>query len=44
MENSKNEKKKAKIYLSIFVFFSTIYFATHKVYTNFEGSGFRRSR
>ena len=32
-------KKKAKIILSIFIFFPTIYLATLKVYTKFEDFG-----
>ena len=37
-------KKKAKIYLSILIFFPTIYLATLKVYTKFEDFGSHRSR
>ena len=37
-------KKKAKINLSILVFFPTIYLATLKVCTTFDDSGCRRSR
>ena len=37
-------KKKAKISLSILIFFPTIYFATFKVYTKFEDFGSHRSR
>ena len=37
-------KKKAKINLSILIFFPTIYLATLKVYTKFEDFGSHRSR
>ena len=37
-------KKKAKINLSILIFFPTIYLATLKVYTKFEDFGSYRSR
>ena len=37
-------KKKAKINLSILIFFLTIYFATLKVYTKFEDFDSYRSR
>ena len=43
MEKSKNEKK-AKINLSILIFFFIIYLATLKVYTKFEDFGSHRSR
>ena len=43
MEKSKNEKK-AKINLSILIFFPIIYLATLKVYTKFEDFGSDRSR
>ena len=39
-----NWKKKAKINLSILIFFPTIYLATLKVYTKFEDFGSHRSR
>ena len=44
MGKSKNGKKKAKINLSILIFFPTIYLATLKVYTKFEDFGSHRSR
>ena len=40
----KNGKKKAKINLSILIFFPTIYLAMLKVYTKFEDFGSHRSR
>ena len=43
MENRTNSKKKAKLKLSIFVFFLTICLATLKVYTKVD-SGCQRSR
>ena len=44
MEKKNNEKRKAKINLSILIFFPTIYLATLKVYTIFEDFGPHRSR
>ena len=43
MEKKQNWKKKAKINLSILIFFPTIYLATLKVYTKFEDFGSHRS-
>ena len=39
MEKRKKWKRKAKINLSILIFFPTIYLATLKVYTKFEDFG-----
>ena len=44
MEKKQKWKKKAKINLSILIFFPTIYLATLKEYTKFEDLGSHRSR
>ena len=44
MEKKKNGKKKAKLNLSILIFFPTMYLATLKMYTKFEDFGSHRSR
>ena len=43
MKKKEKWKKKAKINLSILIFFPTIYLATLKVYTKFEDFGSHRS-
>ena len=44
VRDEKKKKKKAKINLSILIFFPTIYLATLKVYTKFDDYGFHTSR
>ena len=44
MEKKKKMEKRAKINLSILIFFPTTYLATLNVYTKFEEFGYHRSQ